>query len=437
MRIFVTLLTIQKTVLLKTTVLLLPALLLLYACSGAKNEGEKSASTAGAITDSIPGPGLSPDARRYNAAIKSFVDSTFRNGSLNGSILVAREGQILYEQYGGYASYRSRRDSITANSAFHLASVSKTITAMAVLRLWQEGKLNIQDSVSKYLPGFPRPAVTIKSLLNHRSGLPNYVHYMDRLGWDKKQFVTNQDVLDFLIERHKDIDIGPADRRFSYSNTNYALLALIVEKVSGMGFAAYLKQTFFDPLNMQNTYVYTREDSARSMPSYFYNGRQYAFDFLDLVYGDKNIYSTVKDLLKFDVALSSGLLINNDILEAAFSPYSFEKPGTHNYGLGWRMLLLKNGKKIIYHNGWWHGNRTAFYRLPDEKVTIIALCNNDSKMIYSVRKLADLFGNYMQTIDGDADAGRSIVRSSRVRKKQSLARNSTKSKNTRTVTASR
>lgn len=401
----------------KTIVLLLLACSLFFACGWSDGNKNSSSTLPAGAGDTSLTPGLSVEAKKYQSAIKAFADSTFKNGSLNGSILVAKDGQVLYEQYSGFSSYRFRKDSIEANSAFHLASVSKTITAMAILKLWQEGKLSVDDSVVKFFPQFPRPAITIKTLLNHRSGLPNYVHYMDRLGWDKKKQVTNQDVLDFLVKRHKDIDIGPADRRFSYSNTNYALLALIIEKASGTTYPQYLKQTFFDPLGMTNTYVYSSVDSARSMPSYFHSGKQYAFDFLDKVYGDKNIYSTVKDLLKFDVALSSGLLINNELLSAACSPYSFEKPGTHNYGLGWRLLMLKNGKKVVYHNGWWHGNRTAFYRLPDEKVTIIALCNNDSKMIYSVRKLADLFGDYMQNGDRDDDGEKSVVRNTRVRKK--------------------
>lgn len=267
---------------------------------------------------------------------------------------------------------------------------------MAVLKLAEEGRLTIEDSVSKHLTAFPCEGVTIKTLLNHRSGLPNYVHYMEKLGWDKRKLITNQDVLDFIVERHKDIAIGAPDRRFSYSNTNYALLALIIEKASGMFYGDYLKQTFFTPLGMKDTYVFTPADSAKSLPSFFYNGRQYAFDFLDLVYGDKNVYSTVRDLLKWDQALHSAQLFKKETLNAAYAGYSFERPGINNYGLGWRMFLLRNGKKFIYHNGWWHGNRTAFYRLLDENVTIIALCNNDSKKVYSSKKLADMFGNYFK-----------------------------------------
>lgn len=274
---------------------------------------------------------------------------------------------------------------------------------MAVLKLAEEGKLNLNDTVSKYLTGFPCKGVTIKTLLNHRSGLPNYVHYMDKLGWDKKKLITNQDVLDFIITRHAEIQIGPPDRRFSYSNTNYALLALVVEKASGQFFGNYLKQAFFEPLGMKDTFVFTIADSLAALPSFFYSGRQYAFDFLDLVYGDKNIYSTPRDLLKFDQALRTEKFFSKEMLDAAYAPYSLEKPGKRNYGLGWRMNVLPNGKKLIYHNGWWHGYRTAFYRMLDENATIIVLSNNDSKKVYHARKMADIFGQYLQTDEGDAE----------------------------------
>lgn len=349
------------------------------------------------------------------------MDSSFKAGTLNGSILIAKNGELIYERHEGFERYRSKKDSIQKNSPFHLASVSKTLTATGILKLCQEGKLKIEDPVANYLAGFPLPDITIKTLLNHRSGLPNYVHYMERLGWDRKKRITNQDVLDFLVTRHDEIDIRRADRGFSYSNTNYALLALIIEKTSGLSYPEYMKKTFFEPLGMNDSYVFSIADSARSMPSYYYGGRQYAFDYLDLVYGDKNIYSTTNDLLKFDRALYDDNFLGKNLLEAAYSAYSFEKPGTHNYGLGWRMLLLKNGKKIIYHNGWWHGNRTAYYRLIDEKVTIIALCNNDSKRIYSVKKLADLFGPYLQTGDKDDDGeGQGLVQNTRKTNSTSL-----------------
>ncbi len=207
------------------------ALALFVSCT---QQPEKKAEVSGAAPPPPVSTISSEDKAKFQRAIQAFIDTSFPTGRLNGSILVAKNGEILYEYYAGFNNPRKKQDSIDQNTPFHLASVSKTVTAVAVLKLWQDGKLNITDSVSKYLAGFPCEGVTIKTLLNHRSGLPNYVHYMERLGWDRNRIMTNKDVLDFIIERKKDIDIGPADRHFSYSNTNYALLALIIEKAIGM-----------------------------------------------------------------------------------------------------------------------------------------------------------------------------------------------------------
>jgi CubicO group peptidase (beta-lactamase class C family) len=396
------------------------SLLLLFIIAGCtQNSNKKAASqlAAGgpellsASNSKIPARELDNYLRR----VQDNLDSIFRKTRLNGSVLVAKQGQIIYETYNGFSNPRIKEDTVTANTPFHLASISKTFTSMAILRLHEQGKLNIDDSVSKYLPGFPCVGVTLRTLLNHRSGIPKYDHYMENLGWDKRKMVTNQDVLDFIIARHKDIRIGRPDRGFSYSNTNYALLALIIEKVSGQTYGNFLKTAFFEPLGMKDSYVFTMADTGRYVESYYYSGRPYKFDYLDLVYGDKNIYSTVRDLLKWDQALRNDSLFTKQSLDAAYMPYSFEKPGTHNYGLGWRMYLLKNGKKLIYHNGWWHGNRTAFYRLIDEDVTIIALCNNDAKKVYSVKEMADIFGDYMQKRDHSDDDEVATRRPSRKR----------------------
>lgn len=396
------------------------SILLLFIFTGCTQDSNKKAASqlaAGgtellsAADSRIP----SHELDKYLRRVQDNFDSIFRRTHLNGSVLVAKQGQIIYETYNGYSNPRAKEDTVTASTPFHLASISKTFTSMAILRLHEQGKLNIDDTVSKYLAGFPCEGVTLRTLLNHRSGIPKYDHYMENLGWDKRKLVTNQEVLDFIIARHKDIRIARPDRGFSYSNTNYALLALVIEKVSGKSYGDFLKTTFFEPLGMKDSYVFSMSDTGRYVESYYYSGRPYKFDYLDLVYGDKNIYSTVRDLLKWDQALRSDSLFTKQSLDAAYMPYSFEKPGTHNYGLGWRMYLLKNGKKLIYHNGWWHGNRTAFYRLIDEDVTIIALCNNDAKKVYSVKEMADIFGDYMQKRDHSDDDEVATRRPSRKR----------------------
>lgn len=381
----------------KSLISVLSALLIIQGCARVNNKKPTSSPVNDGDSAAVTSARLSPEEiNRYRQLVKSHLDYAFGKTRFNGMVLVAKNGQIIYEDYIGFIDPRTKHDSVTASTPFHLASVSKTFTGMAVLKLWEQGRLNIDDSVSRYLPGFPCQGVTVRMLLNHRSGIPKYDHYMEEMGWDKKRLVTNQDVLDFLTANYKEIPIGAPNRGFSYSNTNFALLALIIEKVSAMSFKDYLKTTFFDPLGMKDTYVFTMADSAHYVPSFHYNNRPYAFEFLDLVYGDKNIYNTVRDLLKWDQALHRNGFFKKETLEAAYSGYSFEKPGTHNYGLGWRMYLLKNGKKLIYHNGWWHGNRTAFYRMIDEDATIIALANNDCRYVYKVKQMADFFGDYMQ-----------------------------------------
>ena len=386
---------ISKTFLLKN-VFFAGCLAAMSGCNGQASQPSEHPD----MLDPLPGveSGLtSIEMRHYRSEVGHFIDSTFGHGRFNGCVLVAKNGEVIYEKYSGFRDPRKHKDSISPTTPFHLASVSKTFTAMAVLKLQEEGKLNINDAVSKYLPRFPLKGVTIKTLLNHRSGIPNYVHYMENLGWDRRRNVTNKDVLDFIIARQKDIQVRKPDTHFSYSNTNYALLALVIEKVTGQPFPAYMKFAIFEPLGMKDTYIFTMADSARFLQSYFSSGRPYALDYLDQVYGDKNVYSTPRDMLKWDRALYAGTFFKQSTLDSAFKGYSYEKPGINNYGLGWRMFELKSGKKFVYHNGWWHGNRTAFYRMPDDGVTIIAFSNNDFTRVYSSKNIADIFGNYFRT----------------------------------------
>jgi CubicO group peptidase (beta-lactamase class C family) len=352
-------------------------------------------STLLAMENTRPKPLHPEEFRVYSTASRRFFDSLFSHG-FNGGLVVAHNGVVVYERYSGFTDPKKHKDTVNAHTAFHLASVSKTFTAMAVLKLWEAGKLDIHDDISKYLAGFP-PGISIKNLLSQRSGLRNYVHFMDQSGWDKRKYLTNTDLLQYIIQHHDQVIYTTAGRHFEYSNTNYAFLALIIEKVSGQSYNEYLTKTFFQPLHMQDTYVYSIQDTEKAIRSYKLNGRLYPMEYLDMVYGDKNIYSTPEDMLKWDDALRGSVLFKQSTLDSAYAPYSLEKPGKRNYGLGWRMIVFPEGKKLIYHNGWWHGNRTVFIRMMEENATIIALCNNDNKKIYFAKKLCDVFGNYQQS----------------------------------------
>lgn len=325
--------------------------------------------------------------RQLYRNVQSFYDSTFPGNSFNGAFLVAKKGNIIFERYAGTAHLKSN-DTIQSNTPFHIASTSKTFTAMAVLYLVQKKQLHLNDTLQHFFPAFPYNGITVKMLLSQRSSLPNYMNVMDREGWDKKQRATNTDVLNYFIKYKPGLQGSPG-RHFSYSNTNFVLLALILEKVTGKSYAAFLNEIFFRPLKMENTFVFQWSDSARVTPSYRGNGMQEALTWLDETYGDKNIYSTVRDLLKWDQALYTQQLFDPSVLDSAFTPYSFEKPGIHNYGLGWRMYILPSDKKIVYHNGWWHGNNSCFYRVISDSLTIIVLGNRMNRNIYRVKPLIE------------------------------------------------
>lgn len=329
-----------------------------------------------------------------------FYEETLLRSRFNGAILVARNGKIIFEKYVGLEQVLSGEpiDSITA---FHLASVSKTFTAMAVLKLWENKMLLLDEPVNKYLEGFPFSAITIRNLLSHRSGLPNYVHFVEKMGWDTQRFVTNQDILQMLIAHAEKLKPGRANAYFDYCNTNYALLALIIAKVTKLSFSEYLDQVFFKPLGMSNSFVYDVEMAESVLPSYRFNNQKESMMFLDGVYGDKNIYSTPRDMMKWDLALSEGKLFASKTLEEAYKGYSYERRGTRNYGLGWRLVEMPAGKKIIYHNGWWHGNNTVFSRLPDDSTAIIVLGNKFNRSIYQAKKIAGIFKGYGIQSDDD------------------------------------
>jgi len=382
---------------LKTIVFTLCLAISLWSCqSAAKNPPKPRKDTVLSVTQK---PTLSPaEYKRYHDMVSDFVEKNLSAKHFNGGILVAKNGVPVYERYTGFSNLRTK-DSMTAETPLQVASTGKTLTAAAILKLVQEGKIGLDDPLERFFPNFPYPGVTVKMLLNHRSGLPNYLYYFEHFKWKRNIPATNQDVLNTLYQWHPPLT-SLTGKHFTYCNTNYVLLALIIEKVSGVSYPQYMKDNFFIPLQMNSTFVKTQADSANVVYSYKANGGIWMPDFSDGPYGDKNIYSTCRDLLKWDQALYDGRIIRQDLLDSAFKGYSFEKPGVKNYGLGWHLLLLPNNKKVVYHNGKWHGFTSAFARLTDEHVTIIMTSNKYNMAVYSMsKKMYNLFGPY----DGRSD----------------------------------
>ncbi len=354
-----------------------------------------------------PGETNAKIAPEYTAKIERQVEKFYQknwpNNTLNGGFLVAKEGHVIFERYQGIAN-KEKKILINEETPLHVASVSKVFTATAILKLVDGGKLNLEDKLDKFLPNFPYQKITIRTLLNHRSGLKNYAYFTNRREiWNSNKTLTNQDVLKIIIKHRIPLEF-PTDTRFSYSNTNYALLALVIEKVTGFSYPEAMKKMIFEPLGMKHTYVFQiNEDKENATPSYRASNQRFPYDFLDGIYGDKNIYSTPRDLLKLDLARRSGHFLNPKLEAEVYTGYSNEHKGLKNYGLGIRMVNWDNNENFYFHNGWWHGNTSSYITMGKEKVTIIALSNKFSRNTYAVRNLAALFGNYPFKLEMDKD----------------------------------
>ncbi|MBR5957392.1 MAG: beta-lactamase family protein [Salinivirgaceae bacterium] len=314
------------------------------------------------------------------AAIDSIVERKCRNDNFSGVVLIGQKDSVLYERACGLANIRENIPN-TDTTAFQLASVSKQFTAVAILQLYERGRLRLTDSVAKYLPGFPYPDITIHQLLVHRSGLPNYHYLCDRKPMLDDPYFSNQQIVAELIEANAGRFFRP-NRRFQYSNTGYAVLAAVVEAVSGLKFENYLEDNIFKPLGMTRTFTYRAMQSVNYPPHAIgYESRKTPADdnYLDHFLGDKGIYSTANDLLKWDQGLYSGKIINPDTLQRAFQPMGRRVRFGNNYGYGWRLTTYADTIPIQFHSGWWHGFKTSLIRIPKDTATIVVLRNSSNR----------------------------------------------------------
>ena len=365
-----------------------------YKCENNKNNESLISSIEMIPSDSIF-PKLSNsyiNSKKYK--IDHFFNKNWPSKNNSISFLVAKDGQIIYQSYSGFGDVRNKKP-ITSETPIHIASVSKVLTATAILKLINAGEIELDQKVTTLLKGFPYPEVTIKNLLSHRSGMRNYAYFTnDKKIWDNHIIMSNQDILNIMINKKIGLE-SETNTRFQYCNTNYAMLALIIEKVTGKSYPEAMKRMIFKPLGMKHTFVFDyKKDKNIITPSYRVNGMQIAFDFLDAIYGDKNIFSTPQDLLLFDMATNSKYFLTPKLRSQIYQGYSNERKGQKNYGLGIRMINFETGQNFYFHNGWWHGNMSSYVTLKKENVTIIALTNKSMKSVYNIRKLAPLFGDY-------------------------------------------
>jgi CubicO group peptidase (beta-lactamase class C family) len=339
------------------------------------------------------------EVRKMQKEAYSFYTKVLVKEQFNGHFLVAKKGKVVFYKSQGFSNFEKKIE-ITTNTPLHVASVSKVVTAFTVLRLVDQGRLKLDSDIRSYLREIPYEGITVRMLLNHRSGIP-YYGYFTYDTWHLGTILRNYDIVR-LLKKHKfPLNFQP-DSKFAYCNTNYALLALIVEKASGKPFPKAVKELVFDPLKMKNSFVLDRS-KQKTVVSQSYNSRHVIqhFDYLDAIYGDKNLYTTAFDLYQLDKASYSNRFLSDSLRKQMFKGYSYERPGKSNYGLGIRLKELKGKNTYFFHSGWWHGNTACYVTLRDDSTCIIALSNVYTKSVYSINRLADKFGNYPFTFAED------------------------------------
>jgi CubicO group peptidase (beta-lactamase class C family) len=317
------------------------------------------------------------DSTLYNR-IDNYFENRYRANGFNGVVLFAKSGKVVYNKSFGFSDF-STEDSLQLDDAFQLASVSKTITAVAILQMVEDSLIRLDQTVQDFIPNFPYENVTIRLLLSHRSGLPNYMYFVDHI-WENKDSSINNDEMLTIMQQDTPKPYYLPDLRYHYCNTNFAVLASVIEKITHDTYENYLIKNIFKPLNMENAFVYNRNTQPNLPKGVIgYNGIYRAKEniYLNGIVGDKGIYASALDLYKFDKALYKADFIDQNLLNEAFTPHNSDltRRNRDNYGLGWRIQLPSEFGEVVYHSGWWKGFKTYFIRMIDKDQTIIVLTN--------------------------------------------------------------
>lgn len=339
------------------------------------------------------------------AKISHSLDTLFTQLHLtknfNGAVLISKNGKVLYDTVIGYSNVKLKT-ALPHEPVFQLASVSKQFTAYGILILQKRGLINLEKDVSEYITGFPYAGVTVKMLLTHTSGLPNYIYFWETLKLKSTKFITNGDVINAMLT-YKPAPYLKPNLKYNYSNTNYAVLAYLIEKLTKEKYVDFMTKEVFVPLGMKNTYVLQPDViHTNCVIGNLSTKRAAQNDCYDGVTGDKGILSTTNDLLLWDKAL-----YGNDILNAADLTDAFSNQNTQmthrkaKYGYGWRIDEDVVGNKVVWHGGWWHGFNTYIARREQDKTCVIILSNLSNKSFFTSKgKIWDIVDNRTAVSEG-------------------------------------
>ena len=324
-----------------------------------------------------------------------FISYMKSKGLSTGNILVYEKGEIVFQSSNGLRTI-DPIDSLTLNSQFRLASVSKQFTSVAVMKLKQEGKLDYDQKVSSILNDFPHNNITIKHLLQHTSGIADYIKIINQnyvpQNSTKRDILGNNEILDIFYNSNPKLKFQPGEK-YEYSNTGYLVLASIVEEVSKQHFREFLKENIFDPLNMNNTLLYSYKegydfDIPNRVFGYSLNEDKDGYELNDYhivndVRGDGGIYSTINDLFKWNMALLDYKLVPKKLLDEAWRVGKLNNGEDSGYGYGW-VIGDSSKPKSVFHSGGWVGFVTYLYNEIDTKSGYVILTNDSSRVVVDI-----------------------------------------------------
>lgn len=327
------------------------------------------------------------------ALINKFASAKHKFHNFNGNVLVAEKGKIIYQKSFGYADFK-RKIPLTQKSVFNIASISKQFTAAAVMLLVERGLLSLEDPLAKYFPEIPYEGITLRQMLTHTSGLPEQNELMFK-HWSSDVPVTNRDMVEYLVKYKPEAVFKPGDN-FKYCNTNYSLLAMIIEKVTKQNFQDFVMKHIFEPLQLKQTRFLN--EAAGNYKTIAYQTENYIADTegkeflrpqdipsyknaiaLSGLVGAGNIYSTASDLLKWQESLKTEKILKKQSLSEMQSPQvQANVDGSDAYGYG---LAIKSiyGDTRVFHYGGILGYWNSLQHFQKTERTIIVLTNNESE----------------------------------------------------------
>ncbi len=288
--------------------------------------------------------------------LEDLLDSYADTDGLSYSMLVAESGEVRYERSCGVADLESG-EPLTSRSSFNLASVTKPFTALCVMQLAARGLLELDSDVRTWLPEAPCEGASVRHLLSHTSGLPEYFECYEKY-FAKDRILRNRDVLEMFRKEKPTLKFAPGEA-YDYCNTGYVFLALIVEAICGASLADYMVENVIDPAGMKDAFPFEfgqpeRPGTVRGFEISDGGRRPKDLGNMDGTFGDGNLYASVTDLHRWSDALSKGELLSLDRLEEAFVPFRPSGGEKSIYGLGWRVDAERG---FAWHTGSWAGSR--------------------------------------------------------------------------------